>query len=263
MSLPAGFCNNHGRQAYLNFKNTDMFDLVTVLAVGLVVGLKHATEVDHVVAVSTIVSEHRNVWRSTLVGAMWGAGHTASLLITGAIVFSLRIAIPEQVSTWLEFCVALMIIGLGAAGLWRALRPRGDVHVHEHSHGGVSHVHVHFHESETRHHAARPHTHAVSAVGLKPVLIGVVHGLAGSGALTLLVMTQIQSPWAGFFYLAIFGLGSIVGMILMSGLIGLPFALTARNVGRVHRHLQTTAAGLSIAFGLWYAYETGLASGLF
>ena len=95
------------------------------------------------------------------------------------------------------------------------------------------------------------------------MLIGAVHGLAGSGALTLLVLTQFESAWVGFGFLAVFGLGSIAGMMLMSGLIGLPFVLTARNVGRVHRHLQTTSAGLSIAFGLWYAYETGSASGLF
>ena len=132
-------------------------DLLTILAVGLVFGLKHATEVDHVVAVSTIVSQQRNVWRSTLVGAMWGAGHTASLLITGVIVLSLRIAIPERVSNWLEFCVALMIIGLGAIALWRSLLKRNDVHVHEHSHDGVSHVHIHFHETATRHQKARAH----------------------------------------------------------------------------------------------------------
>jgi ABC-type nickel/cobalt efflux system permease component RcnA len=128
-----------------------------VLSIGLLFGLKHATEVDHVVAVSTIVSQHRNVWRSTLVGALWGAGHTAALLITGVFVLTLKIAIPERVSSWLEFCVALMIIGLGATALWRALRKRGDVHVHEHSHDGVSHVHVHFHEPQTQHDARRSH----------------------------------------------------------------------------------------------------------
>jgi ABC-type nickel/cobalt efflux system permease component RcnA len=240
-----------------------MVDVLTILGVGLVFGLKHATEVDHVVAVSTIVSRHRNLWRSTLVGAMWGAGHTAALLIAGVVVLLLRVAIPERVSNWLEFGVALMIIGLGAVALWRSLLKRNDVHVHEHSHDGVPHIHIHFHESETRDHTTRAHTHAVAAVGIKPVVIGAIHGLAGSGALTLLVLTQIQSPWMGFVYLAIFGLGSIAGMMLMSGLIGLPFAFTARNVGRVHRHLQTTAAGLSIAFGLWYAYVTSLASGLF
>ena len=240
-----------------------MFDVLTILGVGLVFGLKHATEVDHVVAVSTIVSQQRNVWRSTLVGAMWGAGHTASLLITGIVFLTLRIAIPERVSNWLEFAVALMIIGLGAIALWRSLAKRSDLHVHEHSHDNVSHVHIHFHETATRHEPARQHSHAVSAVGIKPVLIGAVHGLAGSGALTLLVLTQIKSAWVGFFYLAVFGLGSVLGMVFMSGLIGLPFALTTGNVGRVHRHLQTAAAGLSIAFGLWYAYATGFPSGLF
>jgi len=239
-----------------------MVEILTILGVGLLFGLKHATEVDHVVAVSTIVSRHRDVFRSAVVGAMWGVGHTASLLIVGVIVLLLRVAIPERVSAWLEFGVALMIIGLGAAALWRALRNRPDVHVHEHSHDGVSHVHVHFHEQETRHNKARLHNHAVSAVGLKPMLIGTMHGLAGSGALTLLVLAQIESALVGFLCLSVFGLGSIVGMILMSGLIGLPFALTARNVGALHRHLQTTAAALSIAFGLWYAYEKGFASGL-
>ena len=226
-----------------------------VLGIGLLFGLKHATEVDHVVAVSTIVSQHRNVWRSTLVGALWGAGHTAALLIAGVFVLTLKIAIPERVSNWLEFCVALMIIGLGATALWRALRKRGDVHVHEHSHDGLSHVHVHFHEPQTRHDLRRTHTHAVSQIGVKPILIGAMHGLAGSGALTLLVLTQIHSTWHGLLYLAVFGVGSIAGMLLMSGLIGLPFALTSRNLTSLHHRLQTVAAVLSLAFGFWYAYR--------
>ncbi|MCA1579508.1 MAG: urease accessory protein UreH [Acidobacteria bacterium] len=226
-----------------------------VLGIGLLFGLKHATEVDHVVAVSTIVSQHRNVWRSTLVGALWGAGHTAALLITGVFVLTLKIAIPERVSSWLEFCVALMIIGLGATALWRALRKRGDVHVHEHKHGAISHVHVHFHESQTEHDAKRTHTHAVSQIGLKPVLIGAMHGLAGSGALTLLVLTQIKSTGYGLLYLAVFGVGSIAGMLLMSGLIGLPFALTSRKLTGLHHRLQTAAAVVSLAFGFWYAYQ--------
>jgi ABC-type nickel/cobalt efflux system permease component RcnA len=235
-----------------------MFSTLTLLGLGLLFGLKHATEVDHVVAVSTIASQQRNVLRSALVGALWGAGHTAALLIAGVIVLCLRIAIPESVSRWLEFGVALMIIGLGTAALWRALRTRSDFHVHKHSHGGVSHVHIHFHEAETRHQAERKHSHAVATVGVKPVLIGMMHGLAGSGALTLLVLTQIGSVWVGFLYLAIFGLGSIVGMLLMSGLIGLPFALTSRGVSSLHHRMQLTAAVVSIAFGLWYAYRIAL-----
>ena len=226
-----------------------------VLGIGLLFGLKHATEVDHVVAVSTIVSQQRNVWRSSLVGAMWGAGHTASLLIIGIFVLSLRVAIPERVSNWLEFCVALMIIGLAASALWRALRKRGDVHVHEHRHDGIAHTHVHFHEPQTKHDKQRTHSHAVSQIGLKPILVGAMHGLAGSGALTLLVLAQIKSTWQGLLYLAVFGVGSIGGMLLMSGLIGLPFALTSRKLTGLHHRLQAAAAVLSLAFGFWYAYD--------
>lgn len=231
-------------------------EALALVGLGLLFGVKHATEVDHVVAVSTIVSEHKSVWRSALVGGLWGLGHTASLLIIGAVVLSLRIAIPESVSNWLEFAVALMIIALGVSALWRVLRKRSDVHVHEHNHGNVNHVHVHFHEAETKHAAHKSHTHAVTSIGIKPVLIGTMHGLAGSGALTLLILTQIKSVWVGLSYLVVFGLGSIAGMLLMSGLIGLPFALTSRNLTGLHSGLQTAAAGFSIAFGLWYAYET-------
>jgi ABC-type nickel/cobalt efflux system permease component RcnA len=240
-------------------------DVFALLGLGLIFGLKHATEVDHVVAVSTIVSQHRNLFRAVLVGALWGAGHTMALLVAGIIVLSLRVAIPQQISSWLEFGVALMIIGLGASALWRALRKPGHVHLHQHNHDGLSHVHVHFHEDETRHTIASPpsHSHAVTRIGIKPLLIGTMHGLAGSAALTLLVLTQIRSAALGMLYLAVFGLGSVVGMLLMSGLIGLPFALTSRRLSGMHHYLQTAAAGLSIVFGLWYAYQTGFASGLF
>ena len=240
-------------------------NLLAVLSLGLVFGLKHATEVDHVVAISTIVSRHKNVFRSAFVGALWGAGHTASLLIVAVIVLSLRIAIPESVSGWLEFGVALMIIGLGVSALWRATRANSEVHVHQHSHDGLSHTHVHFHEHESKHNPKSPaaHSHTVSRLGWKPVLVGMMHGLAGSGALTLLVLTQISSPLIGFLYVATFGFGSIVGMLLMSGLIGLPFAFTSGRLTHVHQGLQTVAAVLSICFGVWYAFRAGAGAILF
>jgi ABC-type nickel/cobalt efflux system permease component RcnA len=238
--------------------------VLALLGLGLVFGLKHATEVDHVVAVSAIVSEHRSVFRSALVGGLWGIGHTASLVVVGVVVLVFRAAIPLPVANWLEFGVALMIIGLGLLAMMRVLRRRSDVHLHKHTHDGQAHVHVHFHEAATRHDQGQPstHTHEVSSIGIKPLLVGTMHGLAGSGALTLLVLTQIKSAWLGLLYLAIFGVGSIVGMLLMSGLIGLPFALTSRNLSGLHHRLQAAAAGLSIVFGLWYAYQTGIASGL-
>ena len=245
--------------------NPGSFNLLAVLTIGLVFGLKHATEVDHVVAISTIVSRHKNVFRSALVGALWGAGHTASLLIVGVIVLSLRIAIPERVSGWLEFGVALMIIALGVSALWRAVRTNSEVHVHQHSHDGLSHTHVHFHEHENKHvpSTQAAHSHVVSRIGWKPVLVGMMHGLAGSGALTLLVLTQISSPLIGFLYMATFGLGSIAGMLLMSGLIGLPFAFTSRKLTHLNQGLQTVAAVLSICFGVWYAFRAGAGAMLF
>lgn len=234
-----------------------------LLGLGLVFGLKHATEVDHVVAVSTIVSEHRSLFRSALVGGLWGAGHTASLVIVGVVVLVFRVAIPTPIARWLEFGVALMIIALGAAAVWRVLRKRADVHLHRHSHDGQSHVHIHFHEQGTKHlGAAASHSHAIAEIGFKPLLVGAMHGLAGSAALTLLVLTQIKSVSLGLLYLAVFGLGSTVGMLLMSGLVGLPFALSARRISHLNFGLQTIAGALSIAFGLWYAYQTGVANHL-
>ncbi|HEY0375969.1 MAG TPA: hypothetical protein VGC87_03340 [Pyrinomonadaceae bacterium] len=237
---------------------------LAILGLGLVFGLKHATEVDHVIAVSTIVSEQRSFLRAALVGGVWGVGHTISLVAVGVVVLALRVTIPEQVSGWLEFGVALMIIGLGVAAFARALRGRSGVHVHKHDHDGLAHAHVHFHEQETPHaDVAVPHSHAVRRVGLKPLLVGAMHGLAGSAALTLLVLTQIESAALGLLYLAVFGLGSIVGMLLMSGLIALPFVFSARKLTGIHYGLQAAAGAFSIAFGFWYAYETGTASGLF
>jgi len=242
-------------------ENPGSLSLFAILTIGLLFGLKHATEVDHVVAISTIVSRHRNVFRSAIVGALWGMGHTVSLLVIAVIVLTLRIAIPERVSGWLEFCVALMIIGLGVSALWRSLRSNNEVHVHQHNHNGLSHTHVHFHEKENEHapHSRSTHSHDIARLGWKPVLIGMMHGLAGSGALTLLVLTQISSSWLGFFYVLTFGVGSIFGMLLMSGLIGLPFALAPRKLTHVHQGLQLLAAVFSICFGIWYAFRAGSA----
>src|ERR1041384_6518657 len=124
----------------------------------------------------------------------------------------------------------------------------------------MSPPHVHFHEKENEHQPASPavHSHAVSRLGWKPVLIGMVHGLAGSGALMLLVLTQISSPLLGFLYVATFGVGSIFGMLLMSGLIGLTFAFSSRKLTHLHQGLQTVAAVFSICFGIWYAYKAAI-----
>ncbi|MBX7218947.1 MAG: hypothetical protein K1Y36_03300 [Blastocatellia bacterium] len=231
---------------------------IGILGLGLVFGLKHATEADHVVAVTTILTEHKSVARAAMVGALWGIGHTASIFMVGLVVLVLRISIPENVSSWLEFGVALMIIGLGANALLRALLHQPEPHVHAHDLETEPYLHKHESDHPHHHHQPGPHLHLTKNVGIKPLIVGMVHGLAGSAALTLLVLSQITSTILGLTYLLVFGIGSIGGMLLMSGLVGLPFVLAAEKLDRFHLGLRVVAGTLSIAFGLWYAYETGV-----
>jgi ABC-type nickel/cobalt efflux system permease component RcnA len=240
-----------------------MDSALPLLGLGFVLGLKHATEADHLVAVSTIVSEHRSVWRSAAVGGLWGLGHTASLFVAGAVLIALRVQIPEGIATALELAVALMIVLLGTRILYFVLRGRRDVHVHAHTHDGRTHTHLHFHGRRDAHAAAdeqaTSHAWHRGLWGWRPFAVGVVHGLAGSAALTLLGLAEVMrggSRLLGFTYLLIFGMGSIGGMLLMSTLIGLPFVLTARRFQRVDTPIRLVAGSASILFGLYYAWQT-------
>jgi sulfite exporter TauE/SafE len=217
--------------------------MLATLGLGFVLGLKHATEADHLAAVSTIVSEKRSLWQSAVVGALWGAGHTASLFVAGILVLGLGFAIPENVANILELLVAIMIVFLGM----RLLR----LHIHSHTHGNRSHVHIHFQEEP----GATTHT---GLAGWRPALIGVVHGLAGSAALTLLVLTQVvrtDGVLVGFAYLTVFGIGSIGGMLLMSTLIGLPFSFGIWFFRRLLLPLRLFTGIFSTAFGLLYGFS--------
>ncbi len=234
-----------------------------LLGIGFALGLKHATEADHLVAVATIVSEQRSVWRSSLVGALWGVGHTAALLAVGQLVLFLRVTIPPRVAALLEFGVALMIVLLGTRVLYFLLRDRRRLHTHTHRHGARVHTHLHFHDEQDEHQPAAPHPprharHGLS--GLRPLLVGAVHGLAGSAALTLLILTEVVrggSRALGLSYLLLFGAGSVGGMLLMSTLISLPFALTAARFERINTPVRLVAGLASVAFGLFYAWEKG------
>src|ERR1043165_8557353 len=168
-----------------------------VLWLGLVLGIKHATEVDHLVAIANIVSESRSIFRSAVVGVLWGVGHTISVFVVGILVILLRFEIPERLASSFEFLVAAMIILLGSRTLYATLRGRKDLHAHTHQHGGTAHTHLHFHDKRHAHAIGevRPHDHARQAKlrGWRAVAVGLVHGLAGSAALTLLVLTQVSS----------------------------------------------------------------------
>ena len=233
--------------------------VLAVLGFGLILGFKHATEADHVIAVSNIVSEHRKLSKVAIVGGLWGAGHTATLLLVGLFVLLLRVTIPERIANYLEFGVALMIIGLSGTALARALQGRRDMHSHRHSHGSSQHTHLHFHDTGMEHDEAAHHAHTVGRVGLKPFLVGAMHGLAGSAALTLLVLSQVSSVILGLAYLAIFGIGSIFGMMAVSVLIGLPFALSAQRLAGATLKLQAITGLVGLLFGAWYAFHVGSA----
>lgn len=228
--------------------------LGAALGLGFVLGLKHATEADHVVAVSTIVTQHRSVYKSALVGALWGIGHTLALLATGLALLILRSEVPPAVTAGLEYAVAVMIAALGASVLYRLLLEK-NIHVHAHAHSGHRHVHLHAHHRGLEH--QHDHRHGFPAWGVKSVAVGIVHGLAGSAALTLLVMQRLPGLGNGLLYIAAFGLGTVAGMILMSGLISLPVVLAPARYQRWHRGLCGGAGAGSIAFGIYYAYSVG------
>jgi ABC-type nickel/cobalt efflux system permease component RcnA len=235
--------------------------LLGALGLGFVLGLKHALDADHIVAVSTIVSEHRSLARSSLIGTFWGIGHTASLLMVGLLVIGLRLTIPDRVALSLEFCVAVMLIILGANLLRKSIHFKLHAHAHAHPSDDLAeqHAHLHVHAPGVHHHEA----HRLLAGAKRPLLVGMMHGLAGSAALMLLVLTSIPSPLLGLAYIGVFGVGSIVGMLIMSSVIGLPFVWTARRFGRLNQGIKVTAGVFSTAFGLFLAWQIGFVEGLF
>jgi ABC-type nickel/cobalt efflux system permease component RcnA len=226
--------------------------LYAAFGLGLILGVKHALDADHVIAVSTIVSEYQSLKWASLIGAFWGLGHTATLLAVGLAVILLRLTIPVRVALGLEFLVALMLIFLGVSILWRSFKA-DKLHLHPHEHNPKSHAHFHVHGNPQEDHA---HAHPFSSMR-KPFIIGMVHGLAGSATLMLLVLSTIPSAIAGLTYVAIFGLGSLGGMLVLSSVIGLPFILTARRFTLLNRWIKVVAGMASVGFGLMLGWEIG------
>lgn len=232
--------------------------IVSLLAFGFVLGLKHAVDADHLAAVSTMASERRSLFSSSLIGALWGLGHTIALLAAGVVVIFLHFQISKHSEQALEFCVGIMLVVLGANTL-RKLARGGQLHVHVHEHGGHLHAHPHIHEHSEH---EELHTHHGLRFGARPLLIGIVHGLAGSAAITLLVLTTISSPLVGLLYIAIFGIGSIGGMMIMSTLFALPARFTAARFARANFALRGLAGVFSLSFGLFMVYEIGFVNHL-
>jgi len=229
-----------------------------VLSLGFFLGLKHATEADHLAAVSTIVTERRSLFSSALVGGLWGLGHTISLFIAGIFVLLLNFQISERTERMLEFGVGVMLVLLGLNVL-RKIIQGGTLHFHSHEHGEHTHVHPHLHEPGQE---DEPHSHHNLSFSPRALIIGMVHGLAGSAALMLLVIPTINSTAMSLLYIVIFGVGSIGGMMLMSFLVSLPFQITALRFNRFNLLLQCIAGLFSIGLGLFIIYEKGITEGL-
>lgn len=232
--------------------------LAATLGLGFLLGLKHALDADHIVAVSALVSRHKSISRSTYIGLFWGIGHTVSLLIIGLVVILLRFSIPPKLVSLMEFGVAVMLVILGINILYRFFKDK-KVHIHSHKHNDITHSHFHIHDKEKNIHN---HKHLIK-FGSKPFLVGFVHGMAGSAAVMLLILTTIPTSTAGIMYLVIFGLGSIAGMLIMSALISIPFVLTANKYIYMNDGIKVIAGISSILFGLFLGYQIGFSGSFF
>jgi hypothetical protein len=228
-----------------------------ILGLGFLLGMQHALEVDHVAAVSSIAARRTDVADVVKHGLTWGIGHTLTLFAFAGAALALGHAIPEHIARSIESAVGFMLIGLGAHVLWRLWRDR--VHFHRHSHGdGTVHLHAHSHAGETMPHARAPHAHG-HVFRWRTLLVGLMHGMAGSAALLVLTVSQASSVAVGLGYVALFGIGSMFGMGALSAVIAVPLALSARWLTWANSGLQVAVGVITIAIGTRTIVETMLA----
>jgi hypothetical protein len=254
-------------------------------ALGFALGMRHATDPDHVVAVTAILTREQRLAAATRTGLVWGLGHSLTVLLVGCAIILLKIQVPVRLGLAMEFAVAIVLILLGLPAVGSLLKsitagfglfsnpiPAAaavQVHSHVHSHGGVAHSHVHAHHEDRdkfhQSHLFQPDTayRPAPRSALKSFGVGLVHGLAGSAAIALFVLGAIPQPIWGAAYLVVFCLGTIAGMMLITTAIGAPMILAAHRVGRLHRKLVLGSGILSFCFGLFIAYQIGVTRGLF
>ncbi len=260
-----------------------MIALLSVIALGFFLGMRHATDPDHVIAVTTIVGRQQHLGSAAVIGALWGIGHTVTILLVGGAIIFFGLIIPPRIGLTMEFSVALMLILLGALNLTGIMRRITEAltfggaadlgsHAHPHGHGDYVHSHPHGHEPTTHGHREdqTPTARLDRLLGhlgvyqvVRPLVVGIVHGLAGSAAVALLVLATIRNPGWAVAYLLVFGVGTIAGMMVITAVIGLPFIYTARRALAINRYLGVASGLLSLGFGLFLAYQIGIVDGLF
>ena len=256
---------------------------LAILVIGFLLGMRHATDPDHVIAVSTIVSRERSIPKAGLIGILWGCGHTLTIAIVGSAIILFGVVIPPRAGLTMEFSVGLMLILLGILNLTGAMKwlsekfspshPRvTGTHVHLHEHDHHLHFHWHSHSAAQEHHGdsftapnwlSRPFARLGLFHALRPLFVGIVHGLAGSAAVALLVLSTIRDPKWALLYLLIFGVGTIAGMMLITAALALPYSFAGHRFAWLNRSLILGSGLLSLCFGIFVCYDVGFVNGLF
>ena len=248
MALAAG--RRHKSGGYLGD------DMTVVLFLGFLIGLQHALEADHLAAVASLAARQSSVRRIVRHGWVWGLGHMLTLSAFAGVVLLSGEVVSPRLGTWLELIVGVMLVALGLGVIYRLVRDRVHFHLHRHGDGKV-HLHAHSHAGETGPHAHSPHDHSHDArFPLRSLFVGMMHGMAGSAALVLLAAGALASPLEGFAYVALFGLGSVLGMALLSAVIAVPLTASARFLTWANRGLQGAIGLGSAAIGVMIVLES-------
>jgi ABC-type nickel/cobalt efflux system permease component RcnA len=260
-----------------------MIGLISIIVIGFFLGMRHATDPDHVIAVTTIVSQQRNVKRAALIGVFWGLGHTLTIFLVGSAIILFNLVIPVRIGLAMELSVGLMLILLGAWNLVSfmhsapaAVQLSGDqgeptIHSHPHSHGEYVHSHPHVHIlGDHSHVEPAPIARLDRTLGkkafyqtLRPLIVGIIHGLAGSAAVALLILASIRNSTWAIAYLLVFGVGTIAGMMLITMSIASAFRFVGNRFQAFGRRLALVSGLVSVVFGLVLAYQICVVQGLF
>jgi ABC-type nickel/cobalt efflux system permease component RcnA len=252
-----------------------MLTLLSIIVIGFFLGMRHATDPDHVIAVTTIVSRQRSVGRAALIGASWGLGHTVTIFGVGTAIILFNVVIPTRLGLSMELSVSIMLIGLGVWNLVGFLRsvPGAGIsvqetmplaHSHPHAHGDLVHSHLHSHSAAESSRAAGDEAAGKTGViqFFRPLMVGIVHGLAGSAAVALLILASIRNPRWAIVYLLIFGIGTIAGMMLITIGIASTFRLVGSRFRKFNQRLAMVSGVVSLAFGVFLAYQICFVQGL-